>query len=67
MYAMPDINPPFFPHSDETGYYERLERGNGFWQIKETFICEANGMFFIYIENEAQNDAWCQYAVILKN
>jgi len=66
MYAMPYIDPLFNPHSNEIGYYEQLKRSDGFWEISETFTCEANGMFFIYIENEARNDAWCQYAVILK-
>jgi len=65
MYAMPEINPPFDPHSGETGYFEQIERGDGFWEMRETFTCEANGMFFIFMQNEARNDAWCQYAMVL--
>ena len=54
------------PYEGETGYFEQLRSvGDGeCWEVRDAFAAEADGFFFIYIENESGKQAWCQYVVI---
>ena len=57
------------PHEEETGYFQQLSWVNNgeCWEVKDTFVAEADGFFHIYLENEAREQTWCKYVIFLKN
>ena len=55
------------PYEKETGYFEQLIWDDSYWEIRDTFVAEADGFFHIYVENLAKEQAWCQYVIFLKD
>jgi len=57
------------PYEEETGYFQQLRWVNNreYWEVKDTFVAEADGFFNIYVENEAREQTWCKYVIFLKN
>ena len=57
------------PYEEETGYFQQLRWVNDgeYWEVKDTFVAEADGFLYIYVENEAREQTWCQYVIFLKD
>ena len=44
-----------------------LQRADGDWELTLRFKARATGDYFLWVDNDASGQVWCQYAVLLRD
>jgi hypothetical protein len=49
--------------SDNGGYFRRLERMGGNWQVGWAITAQASDYYWLILTNTARQDAWCHFTI----